>query len=135
MFKQFAKFGLVGAMNTVLTYIIYLSLYHLINPTAAMGVGYGLTSMLGIVLNDRLVFKSHQAQHAETVLKYYFTYGMTLVLSLILTTVWNEWWQLPQALAPAFSLMVTVPTNFTLSKFWIFKTNKDVVNGDKTSKA
>jgi len=135
MIKQFIRFGAVGAINTVLTYVIYLSLYRLINPTAAMGVGYGLTSILGIILNDRMVFQSHQAKHPDTVLKYYFTYGMSLVISLILTTTWNDWWQFNATLAPAFSLLVTVPMNFLLSKFWIFKSDKDVVNGDKTSKA
>lgn len=50
--KQFIGFGLVGGVNTILTYLIYLTLYQLINPTAAMGVGYGLTSIFGLFLND-----------------------------------------------------------------------------------
>ena len=55
--KQFIGFGLVGGINTILTYLLYLTLYQLINPTAAMGVGYGLTSVLGLFLNDTWVFK------------------------------------------------------------------------------
>ncbi|MFR6020579.1 MAG: GtrA family protein, partial [Lactobacillaceae bacterium] len=37
--KQVIGFGLVGGVNTILTYLNYLTLYQLINPTAAMGVG------------------------------------------------------------------------------------------------
>lgn len=39
--KQFIGFGLVGGVNTILTYLIYLTLYQLINPTAPWGLATG----------------------------------------------------------------------------------------------
>lgn len=120
--KQFISFGLVGGINTILTYLIYLTLYQLINPTAAMGVGYGLTSILGLFLNDTWVFKVKDHHQLKSVApRYYFSYGLTFILSLVLTSFWNDALGLPKPLAPMFSLMVTVPTNFLLSKFWVFR--------------
>ncbi|BAN73666.1 MULTISPECIES: GtrA family protein [Lacticaseibacillus] len=120
--KQFISFSLVGGINTILTYLIYLILYQLINPTAAMGVGYGLTSILGLFLNDTWVFKVKDHRQLKSVApRYYFSYGLTFILSLVLTSFWNDALGLPKPLAPMFSLMVTVPTNFLLSKFWVFR--------------
>lgn len=120
--KQFISFSLVGGINTILTYLIYLTLYQLINPTAAMGVGYGLTSILGLFLNDTWVFKVKDHRQLKSVApRYYFSYGLTFILSLVLTSFWNDALGLPKPLAPMFSLMVTVPTNFLLSKFWVFR--------------
>ncbi|EPC84308.1 hypothetical protein Lpp37_00927 [Lacticaseibacillus paracasei subsp. paracasei Lpp37] len=120
--KQFIGFGLVGGVNTILTYLIYLTLYQLINPTAAMGVGYGLTSMFGLFLNDTWVFKAKDRRQLKTVApRYYLSYGLTFILSLVLTSFWNDFLRLPKPLAPMFALMITVPTNFLLSKFWVFR--------------
>ncbi|KRO15484.1 GtcA family membrane protein [Lacticaseibacillus saniviri JCM 17471 = DSM 24301] len=133
LFKQAIAFGLVGALNTIITYALYLMLYRHINPTAAMGIGYGLTSIMGLLLNENWVFKAkHQSQLTSVAPRYYLTYALSLVLSLLLTTIWNDWWQFNKTLAPLFSLMVTVPTNFLLSKFWVFK-RKDVTISEKTS--
>ena len=70
--KQFIGFGLVGGVNTILTYLIYLTLYQLINPTAAMGVGYGLTSIFGLFLNDTWVFKAKDRRQLKTVAPRYY---------------------------------------------------------------
>lgn len=120
--KHFIGFGLVGGINTILTYLLYLTLYQLINPTAAMGVGYGLTSVLGLFLNDTWVFKVKDHRDLKSVApRYYFSYGLTFIMSLILTSFWNDALNLPKPLAPMFALMITVPTNFLLSKFWVFR--------------
>ena len=120
--KQFIGFGLVGGINTILTYLLYLTLYQLINPTAAMGVGYGLTSVLGLFLNDTWVFKVKDHRDLKSVApRYYFSYGLTFIMSLILPSSWNDALNLPKPLAPMFALMITVPTNFLLSKFWVFR--------------
>ncbi len=107
--KQFIGFGLVGGINTILTYLLYLTLYQLINPTAAMGVGYGLTSVLGLFLNDTWVFKVKDHRDLKSVApRYYFSYGLTFIMSLILTSFWNDALNLPKPLAPMFALMITV---------------------------
>lgn len=87
-----------------------------------MGVGYGLTSIFGLFLNDTWVFKAKDRRQLKTVApRYYLSYGLTFILSLVLTSFWNDFLRLPKPLAPMFALMITVPTNFLLSKFWVFR--------------
>jgi putative flippase GtrA len=131
LLTQFIQFGLVGALNTVLTYVIYLLLYQQISPTLAMAVGYGLTSLMGLWLNKSWVFKRAGGELSWLTFKYYATYGSTFCLSLVLTSLWVDAWHLPSAIAPLFSLMITVPANFVLSKYWVFTQKGVRINASK----
>ncbi|MBO3090462.1 GtrA family protein [Schleiferilactobacillus harbinensis] len=133
LITQFIQFGAVGALNTVLTYIIYLILYQHISPTLAMAVGYGLTSLLGLALNKQWVFKQSGGEMSWMTFKYYATYGTTFLLSLILTSTWVDVLHFPAAWAPLFSLAVTVPVNFLLSKYWVFAQKGVRIHASKNS--
>ncbi|GAF35808.1 GtrA family protein [Lentilactobacillus farraginis] len=88
--------------------------------TIAMAVGYGATSLLSLTLNNHWVFKAH-AQFKSVVVKYYVTYLSTWALSTLLAGVLSHLSMVNDHLIPIFSLIITVPTNFLLSKFWVFK--------------
>ncbi len=118
--KQLFKFGLIGLGNTLLTYAIYLLLLSPTNATVAMAVGYGITSLLSLTLNNHWVFKTH-AHFKSVVVKYYATYFSTWLLSTIIANVLSNMPAVNDHLIPIFSLIITVPTNFLLSKFWVFK--------------
>ncbi|QEU46365.1 GtrA family protein [Schleiferilactobacillus harbinensis] len=133
LITQFIQFGAVGALNTVLTYIIYFILYQHISPTLAMAVGYGLTSLLGLALNKQWVFKQSGGEMSWMTFKYYATYGTTFLLSLILTSTWVDVLHFPAAWAPLFSLAVTVPVNFLLSKYWVFTQKGVRIHASKNS--
>lgn len=120
VWQQLIQFGLVGGLNTLLTYLLYLILWRGVGATAAMGIGYATTSVLGLVLNRSWVF--HSQQHwQKTTWRYYATYLASFFLSMGLVHLWTQIWALPATSAPIFSLVLTVPFNFILSKFWIFR--------------
>ncbi|MFD1124938.1 GtrA family protein [Lentilactobacillus raoultii] len=100
--------------------MIYLLLLSPTNATIAMAIGYGITSLLSLTLNNHWVFKTH-AQFKAVVFKYYTTYLSTWLLSTAIADVLSRFTEVNQQLIPIFSLLVTVPTNFLLSKFWVFK--------------
>ncbi|WP_081759837.1 GtrA family protein [Lentilactobacillus farraginis] len=110
----------MGFGNTLLTYIVYLLLLAPTGATIAMAVGYGATSLLSLTLNNHWVFKAH-AQFKSVVVKYYVTYLSTWALSTLLAGVLSHLSMVNDHLIPIFSLIITVPTNFLLSKFWVFK--------------
>lgn len=120
VWQQLIQFGLVGGLNTLLTYLLYLILWHGVGATAAMGIGYAATSVLGLVLNRSWVFHSQQHWQKAT-WRYYATYLASFFLSMGLVHLWTQTWALPATSAPIFSLVLTVPFNFILSKFWIFR--------------
>ena len=117
--QQLVKFGMTGGLNTILTYIIYQLLAPSTNATFAMAVGYGLTSVLGLTLSNHWVFKAHQAVKSVA-WKYYATYGFTWLVSVGFAHIASTTWQLPNWFIPIGSLMLTIPLNFVLSKFWVF---------------
>lgn len=121
--KQLFKFGIIGFLNTWLTYVIYLLLIKATNATFAMAIGYGVTSLIGLTLNNRWVFNAH-AQFKSVVMKYYVTYLFTWIISVGFANAASSWSQMNTTLIPLFSLILTVPTNFLLSKFWVFHRQK-----------
>lgn len=117
--KQLLKFGITGFINTVLTYVIYLALLAPTNATIAMAIGYGITSLLGLTLSNRWVFQTGTS-FKTVVWKYYATYVFTWLISVLFAHFASAWPIIDSRLIPIISLMITVPTNFLLSKFWVF---------------
>ncbi|KOY73212.1 uncharacterized protein RZ70_06580 [Apilactobacillus kunkeei] len=118
--KQFFKFGIVGFINTVLTYLIYTCLWRITSPTFAMAIGYGTTTLIGLTINKKWVFKT-SGNVTRTAIKYYSTYVFTWCLTVLLTYLLSVYTSINEQIVPVLTLIVTVPVNFILSKLWVFK--------------
>ena len=123
---QFIKFGIVGASNTVISYVTYL-------VCVTLGMHYLLASLLGFVLsvinsffwNNRYVFKKQEGSKRSLVKAFCKTFlsyaGTGLVLNSILLYVQVDVLGWSEQLAPLLNLIVTIPLNFLLNKLWAFK--------------
>lgn len=120
LIKQFFKFGIVGFINTILTFLIYTFFWKLTSPTIAMAIGYGLTTLLGLTINKKWVFKT-SGNVTKTAIKYYLTYIFTWCLTVLLTFLLSVHTSINAEIIPILTLVVTVPVNFILSKLWVFK--------------
>ena len=127
---QFIKFGLVGLSNTLLSYAIYLLTLLLMSPLK-LSWDYFVASVLSFVLsvlwsyfwNNRFVFKqgSNKRSFWRSLFKTYLSYAFTgIILGNILLYVWVALLGIPKTLAPLLSLVITVPLNFLLNKYWAF---------------
>lgn len=117
--KQLFKFGIIGLINTILTYLIYTFLWHITNPTIAMAIGYGITSVIGLTINKQWVFKSSN-NLSNIAVKYYATYLLTWLLSVTITHLISTQSTINGQIIPLIALIITIPTNFCLSKYWVF---------------
>ncbi|TPR18087.1 GtrA family protein [Apilactobacillus timberlakei] len=117
--KQLFKFGIIGLINTILTYLIYTLLWHITNPPVAMAIGYGITSVIGLTINKQWVFKSNNNLR-KIAIKYYTTYPLTWLLSIVITYLISTQSTINGQIIPLIALIITIPTNFCLSKYWTF---------------
>ena len=129
---QFIQFGLVGVSNT----LIHLCVYYLC--VYAFSMHYQLANLAAFCVsilnayfwNSRYVFASGERKslsaHAGAFLKMLVSYGGTYLLSLLLLWVWVEKLQINKGVAPLLNLLVTIPVNYVLNKFWTFRRKKAV---------
>ena len=125
---QIIKFGLVGATNTIVSLLVYyIMIYFNISYMAATVSGYISSSIVGYVLNRIWVFKAKSTKIANSVIKYYIVYGISLLINMGCMFLWIDVLHLSEYVAPILTLCITVPFNYVLSKLWVFK--KDTREG------
>lgn len=151
---QFVGFGIVGGINTVLSWLIvngcfyYLHIHYQISNI----IGFVITVFISFLLNRNFVFKKSEAKENETtdadsesvaraeadiatvekqapwyleLLKVYASYAFTgIVLQYFLLNIEQERLGIPLYIATVLNLVVTIPINFIMNKFWAYR-NKE----------
>ncbi len=149
---QFIKFCLVGVSNTAISYVIDIVCYYvlfansnfpgIINILTAFGVTATpkavktvIASILAFIIsvtnsyfwNNRFVFKSGNktlGAHLKAYFKTVLCYGVTgLVISPVVKVLLTNM-GIIYAISSFASLIITIPVNFLLNKFWAFKAKK-----------
>ena len=132
-FLQFAKFSIIGLSNTVISYIIYIVvLIFLQRNDWFENIDYLLGQLAGFIIsvlwsfywNRKYVFDAANASVSwpQALLKTYISYAFTgIFLNSVLSILWVEVLEIPKLVAPIINLLVSVPLNFILNKFWAFR--------------
>ena len=131
---QFVKFGIVGLTNTVIGYLIYaislkilraVHLFPTVDYFIAQLVMFLLSVLWSFYWNNKMVFKQEDGEKRNimaALLKTYLTYAFTsLFLSEVLLLLWVNILGMSEYIAPIINLLITVPLNFVIQKFWAFK--------------
>ena len=133
---QFVKFGIVGVSSTAVAYIVFVGALFALQKTGASGdaslliaqaVSFVVSVYWSFFWNNRFVFKSRTGSRSymKSLAKAYASYSITgLFLSSALLLLWVNVLGVSEFLAPLLNLVVTVPINFLLNKFWTFKDEK-----------
>lgn len=128
-FMQFIQFGIVGVSNTLISYIVYLI-------GVLCGLHYLLASVFGFVIsilnsfywNNQYVFKLKENEKRSLLRSFLKTFsayaGTGLVLNNVLLFIEVDIFHWNKTIAPLINLLITIPLNFLLNKFWAFKKNK-----------
>ena len=127
---QFIKFGTVGAINTVLSYAITNGAYYLLHLHEQISniIAFVITVFISFMLNGRFVFTENKEERNfwKSLLKVYASYSVTGVfLTAILLYIEEELLGIPHYIATLMNLVVTIPVNFILNKFWAYKEKKE----------
>lgn len=133
-FMEFVRFGIVGVSNTVVNYVVYvLSLLVLRKCFQLPKIDYYIATVIAFLLsvlwsyywNSRMVFKLEQGEERswwKALIKTYISYSFTgLFLNSILLFLWVDILHISEFIAPILNLLISVPINFIINKFWAFK--------------
>ncbi len=126
---QFIKFGLVGFSNTLISYLTYVCLTYIGLPYIIANIIAFVVSVLNSFFwSSSFVFKKSNDEYRNpffTLIKTFLSYaGTGLILSNILLFVFVEKLNISKYVAPLFSLIITIPINFLINKYWAYKTYK-----------
>lgn len=150
---QIIKFALVGVSNTIVSEVIYAVLiFFKVHYLPASFVGFSLSVLNAYYWSGKYVFKE-QADAEKRVwwkvlLKTYVAYLWGYLVSAVLLVFWIDFihvsrWMEPlgnrfvdagydrfdaqflgNLLAAVLNLMITIPMNFLLNKYWAYRQNK-----------
>lgn len=130
--KQFIKFGIVGISNTLISLSVtygFIFLSHEIKLAidenwlifTSSFVGFIVSVLNSYYWNNKYVFQKTNAGNLKPLLKSYICYGTTWMLSYFLTFIFADLMCISIILVPILSLIITIPLNFLMNKFWAFK--------------
>jgi len=127
---QFVKFGMVGGINTVLSYCIVNGGYYFlhINEQICNASAFIITVFISFLLNSKFVFKVEGKKQPWilALLKVYVSYSVTgLFLSAGLIALETKVLGIPLFIGTFVNLIITIPINFLLNKFWAYKKRKE----------
>lgn len=148
-FIQFIKFCIVGVSNTLISYGIDMLCFYVLfafsdfkGVVSLLGkIGVTVTaqtikvvfaSILAFVIsvtnsyfwNNRFVFKSGNQgfkSHFKSYIKTFLCYAITGLIISPVIKAWLVGFGISYAIASFGSLVITIPINFILNKFWAFK--------------
>jgi len=137
-FVQFVKFALVGCSNTVISYLLNAATLFILDknnlfPNTDIYIGNTVAFVLSVLwafmLSNKFVFKEDESKEKrvwwKTLIKTYLAYAFTgLGLSNLISKVGVEVFHLSKYIPPLINLVVSVPINFVLNKFWAYRQQK-----------
>ena len=149
---QFIKFGIVGVFNTLISEIIYVVLVYFNVPyLLAYFIGFVISVLNAYYWSNKYVFKQETGTTRtwwKVLLKTYAAYAWGFVVSSLLLILWIDIVRisrylhplaafmsghgypqfdaelLGEILAAGINILITVPMNFVINKFWAYKSKK-----------
>jgi putative flippase GtrA len=128
MAKQFVKFGIVGLLNTLISFSIYCIFIFISVDLYLVGniVGFVVSVLNSYYWNNKYVFYEENRNHIKALSKTFMAYSVSFVFGTVLLIVMVEIIKISVIIVPLINLVVTVPLNFMLNKFWAFKEDRDI---------
>jgi putative flippase GtrA len=123
---QFVKFGVVGFANTFISLAIYYGFIFIDKKLYMFGwiTGFLVSVMNSYYWNSHYVFGKAREISRVQLAKTFVSYGGTAILGAMFLYVSVNYFAISKSIAPLLILLITVPLNFLLNKFWAFKSER-----------
>jgi len=113
-FEEFRRFVLVGATNSILTYLIYLALLGVVGYAVAYTISYACGIAFSYVANSVAVFKA--PMNAKSALRFPLVYAFQYLAGLGLMWLQIDVLGVPAWLAPWVATAILLPLTFLLTR-------------------
>jgi putative flippase GtrA len=111
---QAVRFIAAGAINTAVTYAIYLALLPMLDYTVAYTVAYIAGIAIAYVLSTSFVFRVTRT--VATMAAFPIVYAVQYLLGALVLNMAVRWLDVSRQFALLASIAVTVPVTFLLSR-------------------
>lgn len=120
---QFTKFGIIGISNTLISTAVYYLFIWINTDLYFIGnvMGWIVSVFNSFYWNNRFVFKNSEFSRWKKLFRTYLAYGGSFVIGSFLLVLQVRVLGISEWLAPWINMIVTIPLNFLLNKFWAFK--------------
>ncbi|CYB36728.1 Putative sugar translocase in surface polysaccharides biosynthesis [Staphylococcus aureus] len=120
MHAEILKFIIVGGINTLNYYVVYLLLLKLLHIEYMIShiTGFLVAFVISYYLNCYFVYRVKPTW--RKFISFPITQIVNVSLQTVLLYVFVSWLNLPAEIAPFAGLIITIPITFILSK-WILK--------------
>lgn len=117
---EILKFIIVGGINTLNYYVVYLLLLKLLHIEYMIShiTGFIVAFVISYYLNCYFVYRVKPTW--RKFISFPITQIVNISLQTVLLYVFVSWLNLPAEIAPCAGLIITIPITFILSK-WILK--------------
>lgn len=120
--SRFIKFGLVGVLNTIINWILFILLnsigvYYIISNIIA----YSISTLNSYLWNSKWVFKYTGDNVNQTTFKFITLNIIGLVLNTIILFLLVDIIKLPKIIALIIATGIVMILNYFINKLWVFK--------------
>lgn len=120
--SRFIKFGLVGVLNTIINWILFILLdsigvYYIISNIIA----YSISTLNSYLWNSKWVFKYNGDNVNQTTFKFIILNIIGLVLNTIILFLLVDIIKLPKIIALIITTGIVMILNYFINKLWVFK--------------
>lgn len=112
------RFLVMGGVNTLVAYAIYLLLLNWMRYEIAYTIGYAVGIAMAYALSAAFVFR--QPLRKRSAVRFPLVYVAQFLVSLLLLRFAVEILHLPEWLALGFAVVLTIPVTFVLSR-WVVR--------------
>lgn len=113
------RFLIVGGINTLLTYLVYLILLNFTGYALAFTASFAIGILFAFVGYSLFVFRSALQWHK--LIQYPLIYGVQYILGLLFLSVLIKSFKIDDRIAPIINVAVLTPITFMLNRIFLAK--------------
>lgn len=113
--REFIRFIIVGLINTISTYLIYLFLLNFISYNVSYIISYISGVAIAFILNSSYVFKTKIT--LRKTIKYPLVYLFQYIINALVLNILIKNGVVNEILAPVLVVVFSIPVTYLLTKF------------------